>query len=237
MESPNPRFEILRNTQVAIFRESGVTPENLKGIIQLLSPKVIADRLGLAYIECDDLGSTNSGHRIAGILDRTNKLIHISQVFPLEQQRLTAMHEVVHYVMHSHIGAKIMHRDRPINPGDSYLSDPVEIEATRLACLYLMPEKLVKRVFESHFMVTAGEALELDEQAAFYLNISIEDLRKMTRRQKALVLSTTRTYGRQFVPLHQFFEVSPTAMAIRLEELELIARDRWRGKPTLRRVK
>src|SRR3569832_1770455 len=79
LEFPNPRYQILRNTQVAIFRESGIAPDDVEGIIKLLSPKIIADRLGLDYIEWDDVQPDSSEFRIAGILDRTNKHIYVSQ--------------------------------------------------------------------------------------------------------------------------------------------------------------
>ena len=96
-----------------------------------------------------------------------------------------------------------MHRDRPIihQPSQNEF-DPVESEATRIACLCLMPEKMVKERFASIFHLTIGQQLELDEATAFYLGIDIDILRKMDRRQKALVLARANSFDGPVTPLH-----------------------------------
>lgn len=238
MVNIDPRYEIVRKTQIEIFRRSGIAPHDYEGIIELLSPQVIAEDLGLSYIVVEELTSSSSMFKTAGILDRRNKQIIVSNEFPVEQQRLTGMHEVVHWMLHEHIGRDVMHRDRPISiVPEQHNIDYVEWEATHIACLSLMPEKMVKERFAVTFRLPYGQALELDEDAAFYLNREIEELRKMTLRQKSLLLVMAHSFERPFDPLHKFFKMSPTAMAIRLEELELIAPDRWKGTPRLRIVR
>lgn len=234
MTELDPRYEVIHRTQKQIFRESRVAPDDFGGIIELLSPRVIADHLELDYWEVEEIPPHRPGFRTAGILNRANGQIIVSKEFPVEQMRLTGMHEIVHWVHHSHL---VMHRDRPIihqSSQDDF--DPVESEATRIACLCLMPEKMVKEQFAAIFRLQNGQQLQLDEQTAFYLEIDIDILRKMGRRQKALALATAHSFGCPVLPLHKAFKVSPTAMAIRLEELNLIAPDRRRGTPTLRIV-
>ena len=200
MAELDPRYEIVRRTQIHLFRESGVPPDDHRRVIELLSPKVIAAHLELDYLELEEIPSHRPGFRTAGILDRRNRQIVVSKEFPADQMRLTGMHEVVHWIRHEHI---VMHRDRPIihQPSQNEF-DPVESEATRIACLCLMPEKMVKERFASIFHLTIGQQLELDEATAFYLGIDIDILRKMDRRQKALVLARANSFDGPVTPLH-----------------------------------
>lgn len=233
MSQFNSNFERVRKTQIALFRESGVQG-NGEELINCLGPEKTAHYLGLNYVEADEIPSHNPKVETAGILDRHRKLIVVSKKFPAEQRRLTGMHEIVHWMIHQNIGRDVMHRDRPIDYiADQTGIDRIEWEATKIACLCLMPEKLVKDRFAMTFGLSTNTPLRLDEDTAFRLNIDFKKLQKMTVRQKSLTLAKASRYGRCILPMHQQFKVSPTAMAIRLEELKLIAPERKAGKPTL----
>jgi Zn-dependent peptidase ImmA (M78 family) len=234
MADVDPRYEIVRRTQVAIFRESGVAPDDLKAAIGILDPRVVADYLGLNYCEVEEIPSGDWNYRTAGLLDVANKRIYISRAFPLEQQRLTAMHEIVHWFLHRNVVGGMLHRDRPVNHRPKENEVPLfEWEATHVACLALMPEKAVKNYFAEVYDPPFGQPLTLDETAAFRLGLDIEAARKLSMLDKAILLATASHYGRPVVPLCKFFKVSRTAMAIRLQELGLIAPDRPRGRPHL----
>ena len=236
--SVNPRFQIVRQTLKEMFLESGIGKDDHVGIVNLFSPENVAGYLGLAYERIEEIPSGSLQFKTAGLLDRHNKRIVIANCFPPEQQRLTGMHEIIHWMLHADVGLTKMHRDRPIGFLPKKEDVPYfEWEATHLACLALMPEKMVKKEFAIRFGLGYGVPLEFDENAAFYLAKDIEDLRKKGLKEKAFLLASTNSYGRPIVPLSQQFKVSPTAMAIRLQELNLLAPDRWRGKPNLRLIK
>ena len=231
-------YDVVRKTQIALFETSGIDSHDFNGLINLFSPEILADFLGLEYHELEEISTNDCTMEVAGLLDRKNKVIYVSKKFPAEQQRLTGMHELVHWMLHEHAGLDVMHRDRPIShlPKEGSV-DSIEWEATNVACQYLMPEKLVKEKFSEIFNLSYGESLEFDENTAFHLNTNMDKLRKMQEMQRARQLATAQFYGRHIIPLHQLFKISPTAMAIRLLELNLIAPDRHRGRPTLRVIR
>ena len=180
MGSVNPRYGIVRKTQIEMFRKSGISPDDQCSIIELLGPKAIADHLGLRYIEVEEIQSGSSQFSTAGVLSRADKLIYVSREFPADQRRLTGMHEVVHWMLHHDVGRDTMHRDRPIShQSDKNYVDVIEWEATHIACLCLMPEKMVKNSFSAMFGTPYGQPLEMDEDVAFNLMVDIEELRKM----------------------------------------------------------
>lgn len=234
MKKVYPKVEIIRNTQVHLYKNSGLSQNDDKGIIELIGPEPLARHLGLDYRLVDEIPSSDPQFKTAGLLDRPKKRIYISRRFPPEQRRLTGMHEVVHYMIHDHIGRDCLHRDRPVDSAIPRTHvDQHEWEATNIACLILMPEKMVKRQFAKIFRLNIGEPLALDEYASHHLDQPLADLRQMDVKRQYLFLSTTHKYIDHVEPLYSWFKVSPTAMAIRLEELNLIAPARHRGTPQL----
>lgn len=228
------RYDQIRHTQLALFKDSGIDKDDFAGLIELFSPENLADYLGVSYRVVDVIPSSNPNFEVAGILDRTNKNILVSNIFPIEQRRLTGIHELNHWMLHKHVGRDCLHRDRSItHTPEGNAVEWWEFEATHLACLYLMPEKLVKIKFSELFGLPIGVPLIFDDNTAFYLGRNIEELRGMDDKQKAFTLATTQKYGRDIDSLHKQFKVSSTAMAIRLLELNLIAPDRFRGRPNL----
>ena len=229
--------EAIRRTQITLFRESGLEKSDYPGMIELFGPRPLADFLGLTYKEVDDIPSENSNFRTAGTLDRREKIIQVSLRFPPEQRRLTGMHELMHYMLNHDIGKETLHRDRPIDHQSGRNKvDFVEWEATHVACQYLMPEKLVRTIFSRVFHLEYGYPLCFEPNTAFHLNEDETRLSKLDLRQRSLLIAKATFYGVSRIPLYEFFKVSSTAMAIRLEELELIDSNSYKGKPILRIV-
>ena len=122
------------------------------------------------------------------------------------------------------------HRDRLLSGGEQVdNSRPIkELEADLFAAELLMPKKRLVDCFEKSFgelinrdHLTADHALWLSAGCGTPLNEI--DLANDSRRL-ALAVAGTRSYGvgKHFTPLKDKFGVSPTAMAIRLEELRLV---------------
>ena len=228
------KYDVVRNTQIALYKSSGIDGRDFDGLIELFSPESTAEYLGLNYQELEDIPGSDPSFEVAGMLDRTNRTIYISRRFPVEQRRLTGLHEIIHWILHKNVGRDMLHRDRPITHSPQKGSvEWYELEATNVACQWLMTEKMVRERFAKIFHLPYGESIEFDENTAFFLGIDIEQLRRMDLKQRAMLLATSHLYGNAIVPLHQQFKVSATAMAIRLQELELLAADRLRGKPSL----
>ncbi len=232
------KYEAIRRTQITLFRDSGLGKSDYSGMIELFGPRTLADFLDLTYKEVDDIPSENANYLTAGTLDRREKIIQVSLRFPPEQRRLTGLHELMHHMLNHDIGKETLHRDRPIDHQSRRNNVAfVEWEATHVACQYLMPEKLVKTIFSSFFHLEYGHPLCFDPNTAFHLNEKDETrISKLDLRQRSLLIAQVTFYGVSLIPLYEFFKVSPTAMAIRLEELKLIDSNSYPGKPILRIV-
>ena len=102
-------------------------------------------------------------------------------------------------------------------------STPVEIEADAFATYFLMPTKWIKKEFENRF---SNEVFQINEDTAFrYGGRSVNDLRKECKAMRGLSrkLASTELYdSKNFISLAKQFNVSVEAMAIRLEELDLV---------------
>lgn len=158
---------------------------------------------------------------VAGILDTSRRQVLLSSGFPNSVRNFTAAHELGHVMMHDFVG---VHRDKPIE-GGSQSSNPQEREAEKFAAFFLMPEKLLKSVFELLF---GSAPFVLNEETRFALAGSVPNQRgdwsPRNVRELSLVLSTAERFnGRSNTSLMNQFRVSRTAMAIRLEQLGLIS--------------
>ena len=157
---------------------------------------------------------------VAGTIDKSSSKVHISRRFGNHIRNFTAAHELGHALLHQTSG---LHRDRPLD-GTIISRDPVEREADKFATFFLMPTKLVKTTFEKFFLT---DKFFLNEETAFALGLSdFMELKEKVKplRQLSKMLASAEYYnGRHFVSLANQFRVSTEAMAIRLEELELLA--------------
>lgn len=191
--------------------------------IDMLDPVVALKFIGY---DCDleeTLGQFRSNGKlieVAGTIDNRSKKVHISRRFAHDIRGFTAAHELGHALLHE-TGA--LHRDRPLD-GTAISRKAVEFEADKFATFFLMPRKLVQTTFERLFLT---DRFSLNEATAFALGLgNFETLMNKckTLRQLSKVLASAQHYnGLQFISLSNQFRVSTEAMAIRLEELELLA--------------
>jgi len=157
---------------------------------------------------------------VAGTIDKSSAKVRISRQFKNNIQNFTAAHELGHALLHQASG---LHRDRPLD-GANISRDAVELEADKFATFFLMPKNLVKTTFEKFFLT---DKFLLNEETAFALGLGdfIELKKKVkTLRQLSKMLASAEHYnGRHFISIANQFRVSTGALAIRLEELELLA--------------
>lgn len=190
--------------------------------IDVLDPQLAAELLGFNFTLHPSLGWMVNGRRrvsVAGLIDQSTRSIQVATDADPRVMRFTAAHEIGHAILHPDQTG--LHRDQPLD-GGRRSRDRTELEADKFATYFLLPEKLLVEEFKSRFF----GPFALDEQTAFaLLSKSIyEALKNLpTLRHVARKLASTAYYnGRHFVPLSESFGVSVEAMAIRLEELELV---------------
>lgn len=157
---------------------------------------------------------------VAGMIDITAKKVRISRQPKPNIQRFTAAHELGHAMMHIEKG---LHRDKPVD-GITKSRDYKEFEADKFATFFLMPSKLVRETFRRYFLT---EMFTLSEATAIALGFDScdEALKKCNnlRTLSKFIAGATRFNGRHFDSLAIQFGVSNEAMAIRLEELNLLS--------------
>lgn len=192
--------------------------------INVLDPFIALRLLGYDCALEESLGQFNSDGQmaeVAGTLDRSARQVRISRQLSHAVRSFTAAHELGHALLHE--TSTTLHRDRPLD-GATLSRSPAEAEADRFASYFLMPGKLVQSAFERFFLT---DLFVPNEATAFALGKgSHEALRtqcKSLRQLSRLLASTEHYNGMHFVSLADQFLVSGEAMAIRLEELGLVA--------------
>jgi formiminotetrahydrofolate cyclodeaminase/Zn-dependent peptidase ImmA (M78 family) len=159
---------------------------------------------------------------VAGMIDQQDRLVSISSQFSPEVQHFTAAHELGHALFHRQ---QMMHRDRPLD-GSVKRGQRTgeEWQADKFATYFLMPNKLVNEEFMARFL--AGP-FRITEETAFGLNMgTAEQLSRKCRTVRdlaRLLAECTHFNGVPFESLSRRFGVSTKTMAIRLEELGLVA--------------
>lgn len=192
--------------------------------IQLLRPDVVFKKvMDYIYVEPDSLGmyALEEGlFEIAGLIDKTRKLVQVSKSFPEETQKFTAAHELGHAILHKQM---VLHRDKAIDGHAASQRNPVEIQADKFAAYFLMPKKIVEEVFQEVFETSK---FVINENTTLAIRAgSISDFRLKCKNSRGLarVLSSADYYGgKSFNSLSKVFGVSVETMAIRLEELGLL---------------
>lgn len=209
-----------------IWRErSNIWPQGVPKPIDMLEPEIAARVLGVSYELVGGLGTFGDGGKrleVAGALDRQVGKILVSKRFPLEITRFTGAHEVGHWVLHPN---EMMHRDRPID-GSEVARSQKERDADYFAACFLMPRNLLYKIFEKTFGISPP--IKIDDNTAFWLCPDEPDelLRPTVGsdiRERTLA-SAESFNGNHFDSLAKQFRVSQTAMAIRLKELDIVAR-------------
>ncbi len=219
--------DIARQLQNTIWKYRSMiwkddTPEEL---IDILIPRIALEKiLGFQFKQPTTLGKHEIQGKlidVAGLIDRKNKIVEISKEFSSETQNFTAAHELGHALLHQQ---NELHRDRALDgsviPGPRNLQ---ELQSDKFATYFLMPRKLVESKFKDLFLT---EKFKVKEETVFALNAgSISDFMSRCRdlRELSKTLASAEYYnGRNFHSISKQFRVSVKAMAIRLEELELL---------------
>lgn len=214
-----------RRLQYEIWNQRDVRYKlGVPGIPTLFDPRNVADHCGL-YFEARDKLDTDypGGGEAAGLWRRDRSTILVSARYSFEVQRFTAAHEIGHFILHPQVGDRTLHREFPLN-GASSNRPPLEQEADYFSACLLMPHKAVINEFDARF--TSKHPLVLTETVAYHLKIDIGTLFSQPRGSLLFAEAVARAqqFDRlRFQPLAQFFGVSARAMAIRLEELGLVA--------------
>lgn len=199
------------------------TPSDL---IEALEPPVALKLLGFSVVTDSELGEMFDGHRrvrVAGLIDPRRKVVRVGSAPSYQEQRFTCAHELGHAVLHP--GMTGLHRDRVVS-GPLARKDPREAQADKFASCYLMPPRLLLEHFFKRFGQTS---FTLNQDSLFGLGVT--DLRqahgKFTApRDLSMALArATMFFGTPFDSLATFFRVSPTTMAIRLEEVGIVGDD------------
>lgn len=168
----------------------------------------------------DIIDDENSRIETAGIIDQQDRLVLISNRFDKNIQNFTAAHELGHALLHKQT---ILHRDRPINGEIRIERNLVERQADKFASCFLMPAKVIKNEFidifgTNKFIINELTAFNLIADSPIKLRKDYRNLRDLSRK----LASCERYNHRNFISLAELFDVSVTAMAIRLEELGLV---------------
>ncbi|HTN00040.1 MAG TPA: cyclodeaminase/cyclohydrolase family protein [Pedobacter sp.] len=201
------------------------TENTIDNPLEILRPSIIF-RKAFGYqfdnsLELDIVYGENGPSETAGLIDQNNKFVQISNHLPPDVQNFTAAHELGHAIFHKQA---VMHRDIPIDGLTSNRgSNKEEFQADKFASYFLMPAKQIKQLFEQRFMC---KKFSINPNSTF--NLTKGDISNLRRKSKNLrglsrILASAEVYGDDFFKsIADEFNVSQEAMAIRLEELELL---------------
>lgn len=192
--------------------------------LDLVDPAIALHLKGFQLKSDPSLGEVwESGEyaRTAGVLDLRGKVIKVSPAISEQERRFTTAHELGHVILHP--GMTGLHRDRPVS-GPCVRREQRERDADAFASCYIMPAKHLLRRFKENF---AGMSeFIMNEDTVYGLRLGTIDQaqhRFRTRRNISLAVATANSFmGISFESLAQYFRVSPTAMAIRLEEVGVV---------------
>lgn len=202
---------------------SATSTSSLEKVLAALEPAAAIEHLGLRVVTVDSLGVDTVGGslcEVAGMLDRDAGLVSVSRRFSYPSQRFTLGHEAAHIVLD--VGQRVLHRDIPLERRKVEY-DWREVRANRFSSAYLMPRRLLEDAFEQRFRV---DRIQLSEEVAYALaGVGLYRLRDKLRNRRGLSMAVAGNFsfnGRTFTSLTEIFRVSSLALAIRLEELDLV---------------
>lgn len=191
--------------------------------MQVLKPQeILISLMKYAVIQKESLGThyEHSGaFEVAGLINKKNRVVEVSQQFPVETMRFTLAHELGHALLHHDM---ILHRDKPID-GSHTSKNPTERQADKFAAYFLMPRKQVIKIFRERF---GNDVFTINQETVFRLDAgSIQAFREKCQNLRGLgreLARVNRIIGFKCTPISAIFGVSDETMAIRLEELGLI---------------
>ena len=173
-----------------------------------MDPEIAINAIGFQYLLRDSLGQFSQNGRmmeVAGTVESDTNQIQISRQFPVSTRRFTGAHELGHALLHN---AKGLHRDRPLDGSTvSGIRDVIEIQADKFASYFLMPEKLVSKIFKDIFYT---DFFTLNEETLFALGSEVASKlnNKCDSRSLARTLAGVESFnGRHFPSLASQFGV------------------------------
>lgn len=182
--------------------------------LDVLKPDAALKWMGYQYYESGALGNHEVNgelFNVAGVIDKNQKLVQVSLNLEKNIMNFTVAHELGHALFHNQT---VLHRDRALDGSFSdTIRDSTEAQADKFAAYFLMPRKQVLSAFKKVFQM---DRFIVNEDNVFLLtHKSLGAFRKEfpTKRDVARWLAES---------LADDFDVSIGAMAIRLEELNLI---------------
>lgn len=191
--------------------------------VKALNPgKIFQKALAYKFATKDQIENPeNFELKIAGIINQKEKVVVVSKEFDKNIQNFTAAHELGHALLHKQ---NIMHRDRPVDGTKSNKRKNLqEYQADKFSSYFLMPGNIVKKEF---YEIYGTDRFIITDESVFNFNKSSEsELRAECKNLRGLALklaSAERYQNNSFISIADLFKVSPTAMAIRLEELDLV---------------
>lgn len=114
--------------------------EDLQNPLLLLKPDAVLKKvMDYTYRELDTLGTyQQAGEKfeIAGLIDKSKRMVHVYRNFPPETQYFTAAHELGHLILHRDV---VLHRDKPIDGSAATPRNQQELQADKFAAYFLMP--------------------------------------------------------------------------------------------------
>lgn len=200
-----------------VIWETG-TPTNALEILDIF--KIFDKVLNFEVAFANDLSDSSSEVECAGIIDQSSRQVLLSNKFNPQIQNFTSAHELAHAILHTDLR---MHRDIPLDGTNNGVLSLPEKQANKFACFFLMPKKILEKEFIERF---GRKKFKIDEETAFKIpKTNLSDMRKQfnTKRKLSRYVASNQFYdSKPFNSLSSIFNVSIEAMAIRLEELDLI---------------
>lgn len=195
--------------------------KNPENPLEVLKPEKVIKKLNYSFEKKQTLGVNKSNEEIAGIINKKNCSIKISSKYNKEVVNFTTAHELGHALLHDKM---TMHRDIPIDGSEENQQNSIiERQANKFAVYFLMPSKTVSQYFFNCF---GCKVFEVNNDSLFKLGIKSHKeftQRFSSKRELSRYLAGCEVYNFQpFISLSKTFKVSVEAMAIRLEELELV---------------
>ncbi len=195
--------------------------ETPKSAFEILDVFKILDKvLNFEVAFANDLSDSNSEVECAGIIDQSSRQVLLSKKFNHQVQNFTSAHELGHAILHTGLR---MHRDIPLDGTINGILSSDEKQANKFASYFLMPKKIVDSVYNDRF---GKRRFKIDEETSFRIpksKLSEMKAKLNTKRKLSRFVASIEFYdGNPFASLSSIFNVSVEAMAIRLEELNLI---------------
>ncbi len=177
--------------------------------------------LDLAYKEVPRI-IDSAGREFVGELDWANRIVLFSEAFP-HLKAFTIAHEIGHHQLHQ---GPLNYRDLPGHVLGPQPQRPQEEDANLFATTLLMPAESVREAYFDRFDTRLNSRALTDDQIyrlhlGHGLRPTREEITARSVRGLARLVASAGFFDRE--PLYHAFGVSKEAMAIRLEQLDLVS--------------